>query len=141
MLFACLILQQSEKLQASLGKRGNITSDGRPILGLDSKDLLEIVLESHPDAVLIPAHIWTPWFSVLGSKSGFDSIEECYEDLSSHIFAVETGLSSDPLMNWQVSRLDRYRLVSNSDCHSPNKLARKQPFSKRPLDISIFFML
>ncbi len=104
---------------------GNINSDGRPILGLDSRNLLEVALESGDGAYIIPAHIWTPWFSALGSKSGFDSIEECYDDLSSHIFAVETGLSSDPYMNWQVSSLDKYRLVSNSDAHSASKLARE----------------
>ncbi|MGH9382669.1 MAG: endonuclease Q family protein, partial [Thermoanaerobaculia bacterium] len=102
-----------------LARIGNIESDGRPILGLDSRDLLETVLESGRDAYLIPAHIWTPWFAVLGSKSGFDAVEACYGDLAEHIFAVETGLSSDPSMNWRVSSLDRYRLVSNSDAHSP----------------------
>ncbi|MBD3345037.1 MAG: AAA family ATPase [Chitinivibrionales bacterium] len=109
----------------ALDRIGNIRSDGRPILGLDSRDLLEIMLEVSSDAVLIPAHVWTPWFSVLGSKSGFDSIEECYRDLSDHIFAVETGLSSDPPMNWRVSSLDRYTLVSNSDAHSASKLGRE----------------
>jgi len=104
---------------------GNIRSDGRPILGLDSRDLLEILLQISEDAVLIPAHIWTPWFSVLGSKGGFDSIEECYRDLSGHIFALETGLSSDPPMNWMVSKLDPYTLVSNSDAHSAPKLGRE----------------
>ena len=104
---------------------GNIASDGRPILGLDSRDLLEITLESGPDAYLVPAHIWTPWFAALGSQSGFDSIAECYGDLADHIFAVETGLSSDPPMNWRVSMLDRYRLISNSDAHSPGKLGRE----------------
>jgi len=94
-------------------------------LGLDSRDLLEIVLESHEKSFLIPAHIWTPWFSVLGSKSGFDSIEECYGDLSKHIFALETGLSSDPLMNWRLSILDPYILISNSDAHSASKLGRE----------------
>jgi uncharacterized protein (TIGR00375 family) len=108
-----------------LDQIGNIRSDGRPILGLDSKDLLEILLETSEDAVLIPAHIWTPWFSVLGSKSGFDSIEECYRDLSPHIFALETGLSSDPPMNWMVSKLDRYTLVSNSDAHSAPNIGRE----------------
>ena len=108
-----------------LGSIGNIASDGRPILGLDSRHLLEITLESGPDAYLIPAHIWTPWFAVLGSKGGFDSIAECYGELSNHIFAVETGLSSDPPMNWRVSQLDRYTLVSNSDAHSPPKLGRE----------------
>ncbi|MEV4627622.1 UvrD-helicase domain-containing protein [Micromonospora sp. NPDC049523] len=108
-----------------LGRIGNIGSDGRPILGLDSRDLLEIVLEASPDGYLVPAHIWTPWFSALGSKSGFDAIADCYADLAEHIFAVETGLSSDPAMNWRVSSLDRYRLVSNSDAHSPAALARE----------------
>ena len=107
---------------------GNLASDGRPILGLDSRDLLEITLESGPDAYLVPAHIWTPWFAALGSKSGFDSIADCYGDLADHIFAVETGLSSDPAMNWRVSTLDRYRLVSNSDAHSPgSSAARRRP--------------
>ncbi len=114
-----------EEFNHSLGKIGNLNSDGRPILGLDSRHLLEIVLESGPGAYLVPAHIWTPWFAALGSKSGFDSIDLCYADLTSHIFAVETGLSSDPPMNWRVSSLDRFRLVSNSDAHSPEKLGRE----------------
>lgn len=118
-------LTAAEKFQHRLEKIGNIKSDGRPILGLDSRDLLEIVLETDPQGYLIPAHIWTPWFSVLGSKSGFDSITECYADLSDHIFALETGLSSDPPMNWRLSQLDRYALVSNSDAHSPANLARE----------------
>jgi len=118
-------LDSVEKFNKKLESIGNIRSDGRPILGLDSRDLLEILLEASSDAVLIPAHIWTPWFSVLGSKSGFDSIEECYRDLSPHIFALETGLSSDPPMNWRVSKLDRYTLVSNSDAHSASKLGRE----------------
>lgn len=118
-------LESAENFRQKLGAIGNIVSDGRPILGLDSRSLLETTLESGEGAYIIPAHIWTPWFSVLGSKSGFDSIEECYEDLSDHIFAVETGLSSDPEMNWHVSKLDRFRLVSNSDAHSPAKLARE----------------
>lgn len=114
-----------EKIQKKLSAIGNIRSDGRPILGLDSRDLLEIVLESNPDAALIPAHIWTPWFSALGSRSGFDSIDECYADLAEHIFAVETGLSSDPAMNWRCSFLNRFSLVSNSDAHSPENLGRE----------------
>ena len=112
-------LEAVAKIQAELEKIGNIRSDGRPILGLDSRDLLEIVLDVDPRCYLIPAHIWTPWFSMLGSKSGFDSVEECFDDLTPHIFALETGLSSDPPMNWRVSNLDRYTLVSNSDAHSP----------------------
>jgi DNA helicase-2/ATP-dependent DNA helicase PcrA len=118
-------LESVEKIQAALEKIGNIRSDGRPILGLDSRDLLEIILDIDEQNYLIPAHIWTPWFSLLGSKSGFDSVEECFEDLTPQIFAMETGLSSDPPMNWRVSALDRYTLVSNSDAHSPQKLARE----------------
>ena len=113
------------RLVASLEKIGNLASDGRPILGLDSRHLLEMVLEAGRDCALIPAHVWTPWFAALGSKSGFDSIEDCYDDLSEHVFAIETGLSSDPPMNWRVSSLDRFRLVSNSDAHSPDKLGRE----------------
>jgi DNA helicase II / ATP-dependent DNA helicase PcrA len=114
-----------DRISERLGRIGNIASDGRPILGLDSRDLLEITLSASPDAYLVPAHIWTPWFAALGSQSGFDSIAECYGDLVDRIFAVETGLSSDPPMNWRLSMLDRYRLVSNSDAHSPGKLGRE----------------
>ncbi|MCP4482159.1 MAG: UvrD-helicase domain-containing protein [bacterium] len=118
-------IEAADKLQKKLDKIGNIASDGRPILGLDSKILLEIVLETNEKSFLIPAHIWTPWFSVLGSKSGFDNIEECYEDLTPEIFALETGLSSDPPMNWACSFLDNFRLISNSDAHSPEKIGRE----------------
>lgn len=118
-------LDAVERMQARLERIGNIRSDGRPILGLPSRDLLEIVLETDPRCHLIPAHIWTPWFALLGSKSGYDSVEACFEDLAPHIFALETGLSSDPPMNWRVSALDGYTLVSNSDAHSPQKLARE----------------
>ena len=110
--------------QALLRYKFNITSDGRPILGMDSRDLLELMLSCNGDIFFIPAHIWTPWFSALGAQSGFDSIEECYADLTSFIYAVETGLSSDPPMNWRCSFLDRFTLVSNSDAHSPEKLGR-----------------
>lgn len=103
----------------------NIKSDGRPILGLDSYRLFELVLEIAPEALLIPAHIWTPHFSVFGSNSGFDTIEECYGDLTQYIYALETGLSSDPPMNWRWSALDRFTLVSNSDAHNPRNLARE----------------
>ncbi|MDD3581317.1 MAG: UvrD-helicase domain-containing protein, partial [Desulfobacca sp.] len=118
-------LEAAQRLSARLGQLGNVTSDGRPILGLDAKHLLEVVLEVDPQALVIPAHVWTPWFSVFGSKSGFDSLEECYEDLTDQIFALETGLSSDPPMNWRWSALDRYLLVSNSDAHSPAKIGRE----------------
>lgn len=115
----------AEKFNRKLDAIGNIKSDGRPILGLDAKNLLEILLETNPDSFMIPAHIWTPWFSLFGSKSGFDSIAECFEDLSGEIFAAETGLSSDPPMNWRVSNLDGLTLVSNSDAHSTAKLGRE----------------
>ncbi|MDA0838913.1 MAG: endonuclease Q family protein [Planctomycetota bacterium] len=118
-------LLAAAKFSAELAKIGNLKADGRPILRLDCRDLLEIVLETHPDAFLVPAHIWTPHFAVLGAASGFDSLEECFEDLTPHLFAVETGLSSDPPMNGLLSQLDRYTLISNSDAHSPAKLMRE----------------
>ena len=118
----------ASRINARLATIGNIESDGRPILGLDARDLLEIVLELAPDGFLVPAHIWTPWFSLFGSKSGFDSIDECFGDLSKYVFALETGLSSDPDMNRLVSALDRFSLISNSDCHSPGKLGREANF-------------
>ena len=117
-------IQSVKTFNAHLDTIGNIKSDGRPILGLDAERLLDIMLSVSNDAFLIPAHIWTPWFSMLGSKSGFDSIEECFGDLSPHIFAVETGLSSDPPMNWRVKNLDHVSLVSSSDAHSPMYLGR-----------------
>ena len=113
------------RLNDRLNRIGNLKSDGRPILGLDSRDLLEIVLEASDRAFFIPAHIWTPWFSLFGSKSGFDAIEECFDDLTPYIHALETGLSSDPPMNRLLSALDTYLLVSNSDAHSPAKLGRE----------------
>ena len=118
-------IEEAEKMAKKLEKIGNIHSDGRPILGLDSRDLLEIMLEASPEGIFIPAHIWTPHFSVLGAKSGFDSLEECFEDLTPYIYALETGLSSDPPMNWRISSLDQYQLVSNSDAHSPSKIGRE----------------
>lgn len=118
-------LKTAEKFNKRLDNIGNIKSDGRPILGLDARNLLDIALETSSDSYLIPAHIWTPWFSMFGSKSGFDSIKECFDDLTNHIFAVETGLSSDPPMNWRVSELDGISLISNSDAHSPLKLGRE----------------
>ena len=118
-------LAAARALNARLAQVGNLASDGRPILGLDSRILLDMVLNTHPEAFLVPAHIWTPWFSLFGSMSGFDRVEDCYGDLTSEIFAMETGLSSDPGMNWTISALDRYRMVSNSDAHSGEKLARE----------------
>ena len=128
--------QTAARIGSRLARVGNVASDGRPILGLDSRDLLEITLESSPDAFLVPAHVWTPWFSALGEKSGFDSLDECFGDLASYIFAAETGLSSDPAMNWRLSALDRVSLVSSSDAHSPEKLGREA--SRFDCDLSYF---
>lgn len=112
-------------INTRLGKIGNLKADGRPILGLDSKELLRLTIESGEHSMFVPAHIWTPWFAMFGSKSGFDTIEEAFEELTPHIKAVETGLSSDPFMNWRLSQLDGITLISNSDAHSPAKLARE----------------
>ena len=125
----CLVfmpdLTSVARFNAALARIGNITSDGRPILGLDARELLKITLDTSAEALFIPAHAWTPHFSVFGAASGFDSLEECFEDLTQHIYAVETGLSSDPAMNWRLSALDRITLVSNSDAHSAPKLGRE----------------
>lgn len=120
--------QAAARFRARLGSIGNLASDGRPVLALDSRDLLEIALDCSPEAVLIPAHIWTPWFALFGSKSGFDRIEDCYGDLTQHIFALETGLSSDPPMNRLVSALDNFAMISNSDAHSGPNLGREANF-------------
>jgi len=114
-----------EKINTQLGWIGNLKADGRPILGLDAKELAKIVFNVSSDCLVVPAHIWTPWFSLFGSRSGFDSLEECFEEYSKYIFAGETGLSSDPPMNWRVSALDRIALISNSDAHSPRKIGRE----------------
>lgn len=114
-----------EKINTRLGWIGNLKSDGRPILGLDAKELLKIILTISDECLIIPGHIWTPWFSLFGSNSGFDSIEECFEEYSKYIYAVETGLSSDPAMNWRLSALDKIALISNSDSHSPNRIGRE----------------
>jgi len=117
--------ETAAKINAKLSTIGNLAADGRPILGLPARNLLEIVLEASNRAYLIPAHIWTPWFSVLGSKAGYDGIDLCFKDLTPHIFALETGLSSDPAMNRRVSALDKYTMVSNSDAHSAQNLGRE----------------
>jgi ATP-dependent DNA helicase UvrD/PcrA len=126
--------EAADRITLALAKIGNLASDGRPILGLDSRHLLEITLEGGPGCYLIPAHAWTPWFAVLGSKSGFDVVADCYGDLASEVFAIETGLSSDPPMNWRCSSLDGYRLVSNSDAHSPPMLGREATTFDVPVD-------
>ncbi|MFH1180871.1 MAG: endonuclease Q family protein [bacterium] len=118
-------IEAVEKINSRLNLIGNLKSDGRPILGLDAKELARIVLDSSPDCLVVPAHAWTPWFAVFGSKSGFDSLEECFEEYSKHIYAVETGLSSDPAMNWRMIGLDKVALISNSDAHSPSKIGRE----------------
>jgi len=119
-------LEVAEKFNKTLDARGiNLTADGRPIIGMPSRDILELMLETDERMVMIPAHAWTPWFGILGSKGGYNKFEECFEDLTEHVFALETGLSSDPIMNWQVSGLDDITLISNSDAHSPQKLGRE----------------
>ncbi|HMK42562.1 MAG TPA: endonuclease Q family protein [Dissulfurispiraceae bacterium] len=118
-------LDDAYLINIELAKIGNLSADGRPILGLDAKELLRIVLSTAPDALVIPAHAWTPHFSVFGAESGFDSLEECFDELTPHIAAIETGLSSDPAMNRRISALDRLTLISNSDCHSVSKIGRE----------------
>lgn len=118
-------LEAVEKINQRLSGLGNLRADGRPILGIDAKLFVKIVAELCPRCVIIPSHIWTPWFSLFGANSGFDSVEECFEEMTPFIFALETGLSSDPPMNWRLSTLDRYALVSNSDAHSPSRLGRE----------------
>ena len=118
-------LESVEKLNARLAGIGNLRSDGRPILGLDARLFVRLVAETCPRCVVIPSHIWTPWFSLFGANSGFDAIEECFEEMTPFIFALETGLSSDPPMNRRLSALDRYALVSNSDAHSPSRIGRE----------------
>ncbi|MBA7510791.1 hypothetical protein ES705_02779 [subsurface metagenome] len=113
------------KVNRELSRIGNLHSDGRPILGLSAKELAKIVLEASSECFIVPAHIWTPWFSLFGANSGFDDIEECFGELTSQIYALETGLSSDPEMNWALSNLDRFALISNSDAHSPANLGRE----------------
>ena len=114
-----------DKINAKLNQIGNLRADGRPILGLDVKELAKIVLDADENCLVVPAHAWTPWFAIFGSRSGFDSIEECFEDYSKYIYAIETGLSSDPKMNWRLSQLDKITLISNSDAHSAPKIGRE----------------
>lgn len=118
-------IETAEKINAALGWQGNLKSDGRPILGLGAKEIAKTVLDIDPKAMIVPAHAWTPWFSVFGSMSGFDSIEECFDEYAKYIYAVETGLSSDPAMNWRLSKLDDIALISNSDSHSLQRIGRE----------------
>jgi len=118
-------LEVVEKINQKLRLHGNLSADGRPTFTCPAKELVKLVLDVSPDCLLVPAHAWTPWFSVFGSYSGFDSLEECFEEETKNIYAIETGLSSDPAMNWRLSALDRITLISNSDAHSPRKIARE----------------
>lgn len=118
-------IEAAEKFNAALGWQGNLKSDGRPIVGVGSKELLKMALDIDPQCFFVPAHIWTPWFSVFGSMSGFDAIEECFDEYAKYIYALETGLSSDPAMNWRISALDQYGLISNSDSHSLRRIGRE----------------
>ncbi|MDP2664874.1 MAG: endonuclease Q family protein [bacterium] len=114
-----------EKINTHLGWVGNLRSDGRPIIGIDAKEVAKIAFDADPNCMVVPAHVWTPWFSVFGSKSGFNSLEECFDEYTKYIYAIETGLSSDPSMNWRLSALDKISLISNSDCHSLEKMGRE----------------
>jgi uncharacterized protein (TIGR00375 family) len=125
LVFAPNLVAAKKFIAALEARQCNLRADGRPIVGLTSKDLLSLMLEADARMVMVPAHAWTPWFGVFGSKGGYDTLEECFEDLTPHIFAIETGLSSDPAMNWQCSMLDRITLISNSDAHSLQKLGRE----------------
>ena len=126
-------IESAEKINKTLGFLGNIKSDGRPILGLDAKELAKIVFDIDERCMVVPAHAWTPWFSVFGSMSGFDSLEECFEEYAPYIYAIETGLSSDPEMNWRVSGLDHIALISNSDSHSLQRIGREANVLECPL--------
>lgn len=118
-------LEVVEKINKKLGSLGNISSDGRPIFGFPAIDLVKMLMDISQDCLVVPAHAWTPWFSIFGANSGFDSIEECFGDEARHIYAIETGLSSNPGMNWRCSSLDGITLLSNSDAHSPSKIGRE----------------
>ncbi|MCK4519432.1 MAG: DNA helicase UvrD, partial [Candidatus Omnitrophica bacterium] len=123
-----------KEINAAFEEYGSLFSDGRPILKLDSKEMVKIILSISEDCIIIPAHIWTPWFGLLGSQTGFDSLEECFEEEIENIYALETGLSSDPAMNWRLSKLDRFTLISNSDAHSPMNIAREANVFNSTLD-------
>jgi len=126
-------LASVEKFNIQLSLLGNLKSDGRPMLGIDAKEIVKIALNISAEALIMPAHIWTPWYSVFGSKSGFNSLEECFDDLTKYIYAIETGLSSDPAMNWRLSQLDRVAIISCSDAHSPKNLGREATVFEFPI--------
>jgi uncharacterized protein (TIGR00375 family) len=127
-------LEAAGRLSAALSRRGNLMADGRPTFGFSVKELCRIVFDVSPDSVIVPAHAWTPWFSIFGSQSGFDSLQEAFDGCADRIFAIETGLSSDPSMNWRLSALDGITLMSNSDAHSPSRLGRECNVFADPLD-------
>ena len=118
-------METAEKLNTKLGEYGDLFSDGRPILNLSARDLVRVCLDISPDCFIVPAHAWTPHFSIFGSNSGFNSVEECFKDEAKNVYCLETGLSSDPAMNWRLSKLDKYSLISNSDSHSPQRIGRE----------------
>ncbi|MDP2942351.1 MAG: endonuclease Q family protein [Candidatus Omnitrophota bacterium] len=118
-------METAERLNKRLGEYGDLVSDGRPILNLSARDLVKVCLEVSGECLIVPAHAWTPHFSIFGSNSGFNSVEECFGDEAKNIFCLETGLSSDPAMNWRLSKLDKYALISNSDSHSPHRIGRE----------------
>ncbi|MCM8783835.1 MAG: endonuclease Q family protein [Candidatus Omnitrophica bacterium] len=124
----------ADKINEHLSRYGSLSSDGRPMLGLSAENLVEIVLGISKDCLIVPSHIWTPWFSLFGSESGFDSIEECFGKYTKDIYVLETGLSSDPAMNWRLSSLDRFTLISNSDSHSPSRIGREANVFDATLD-------
>lgn len=126
--------QTAERINAQLQNYGRLASDGRPDLRLDARDLVRLVLNVDPNCLVVPAHVWTPWFSMFGANTGFDTVEACYGDQTKNIYALETGLSSDPPMNWRLSALDRFALISNSDAHSPAKLGREANVFDADLD-------
>ncbi len=128
--------QTVEKVNSYLGKYGKLEADGRPIISLGTDEMLKALLDISTEIFIVPSHIWTPWFSLFGSNSGFDSIEECFGELTSKVFALETGLSSDPAMNWRLSSLDKFSLISNSDAHSPNRLGREANVFSEELNYS-----
>jgi uncharacterized protein (TIGR00375 family) len=125
-----------DKINTQLSWAGNLKADGRPIIGIDSKELLKIILDASSECVLIPAHVFTPWFGLFGSKSGFDSLEECFEELTDEVFAIETGLSADPAMCWRLSFLDNKAIISSSDSHSLHRLGREATIFNTDLSYS-----
>ncbi|MDR2352168.1 MAG: UvrD-helicase domain-containing protein [Deltaproteobacteria bacterium] len=139
LVFVAPDLPAAGNFSRALSARGNVTSDGRPILGMSARDILEIALNSDPRILIIPAHIWTPWFSLFGSMSGYDVLEDCFQDLTPHIHVLETGLSSDPQMNRLLSALDKYQMVSSSDAHGVDKLGREATIIEGALDLSTLF--